>query len=241
MKCRFYLLLKGDPDLRLLRGKAIECVSLIGLAVGKEHFLADGHGIMKQLVNTQQDINSWSDDDPQISYMISAWARLCQILGDEFHQYLPLVMGPLMKAARFQPQVKVVDPDDEDEKEDDENWEFVNLGGGQQFGIASAGLEEKATACSMLVCYVKELGGKFGDYVEEVAQLMIPLLKFYFFDSVRASAAQAVAPLVSATAESKGLDAAIELWKHYFKEILSALEAEPESEIVVCFYCFYHF
>ncbi|CBY21088.1 unnamed protein product [Oikopleura dioica] len=220
-----------NEDLRLLRGKAIECVSLIGLAVGKEHFLADGHGIMKQLVNTQQDINSWSDDDPQISYMISAWARLCQILGDEFHQYLPLVMGPLMKAARFQPQVKVVDPDDE-EKEDDENWEFVNLGGGQSFGIASAGLEEKSTACSMLVCYVKELGGKFGDYVEEVATLMIPLLKFYFFDAVRCSAAQAIGPLISATAESKGLDAAIELWKHAFAEILSALEAEPENEIV---------
>ena len=33
--------------------------------------------------------------------MISAWARICQILGDEFHQYLPMVMGPLMKAASF--------------------------------------------------------------------------------------------------------------------------------------------
>lgn len=149
-------------------------------------------------------------------------------------------MGPLMKAARFQPQVKVVDPDDE-EQQDDENWEFVNLGGGQSFGIASGGLEEKATACSMLVCYVKELGGKFGDYVEEVAQLMIPLLKFYFYDAVRASAAQATAPIIAATAESKGLDAAVELWKHYFKEILSALEAEPESEIVVCFLFFCYF
>ena len=72
-------------------------------------------------------------------------------------------MGPLMKAARFQPQVQLVDPDEE-EKEDDENWEFVNIGGGQSFGIATAGLEEKATACSMLVCYAKELGGKFGNY-----------------------------------------------------------------------------
>jgi len=90
----------------------------------------------------------------------------------------------------------------------------------------------------MLVCYVKELGGKFGDYVEEVATLMIPLLKFYFFDAVRCSAAQAIGPLISATAESKGLDAAIELWKHAFAEILSALEAEPENEIVVCFMLF---
>ena len=59
---------------------------------------------MQQLVKTQQETSTWSDDDPQISYMISAWARICQILGDEFHQYLPTVMGPLLKAASFKPQ-----------------------------------------------------------------------------------------------------------------------------------------
>ena len=60
---------------------------------------------MQHLVNTQQDVNSWTDDDPQISYMISAWARMCQILGEEFHQYLPIVMGPLMRAASFKAQI----------------------------------------------------------------------------------------------------------------------------------------
>ena len=96
--------LASEPDLRLLRGKTIECVSLIGLAVGKEMFLRDAHDIMQQLVKTQQDISKWADDDPQIGYRIAAWARICQILGDEFHQYLPTVMGPLMKAASFKPQ-----------------------------------------------------------------------------------------------------------------------------------------
>lgn len=160
-----------QPDLRLLRGKTIECVSLIGLAVGKEKFLPDAHDIMQQLVKTQQDTSSWSDDDPQISYMISAWARICQILGDEFHQYLPMVMGPLMKAASFKPEVQLVDPDDVDENDNNDDWEYVNIGGGQSFGIATAGLEEKATACQMLVCYAKELGGKFEQYIEEVAQV----------------------------------------------------------------------
>ena len=66
--------------------------------------MKDAHDIMQQLVKTQQETSTWSDDDPQISYMISAWARICQILGDEFHQYLPTVMGPLLKAASFKPQ-----------------------------------------------------------------------------------------------------------------------------------------
>jgi hypothetical protein len=44
-----------------------------------------------------------SDDDPQISYMISAWARICKILGSGFAPYLPLVMGPVMKTASMKP------------------------------------------------------------------------------------------------------------------------------------------
>lgn len=35
---------------------------------------------------------------------------------------------------------------------EDDGWEFVNLGDQQSFGIKTAGLEEKATACQMLVC-----------------------------------------------------------------------------------------
>lgn len=41
--------------------------------------------------------------------MISAWARICKILGEEFAQYLPAVMPAVMQAADFKPDVTVVD------------------------------------------------------------------------------------------------------------------------------------
>ena len=41
--------------------------------------------------------------------MISAWARMCKILGKEFQQYLPVVMGPLMKTASIKPEVALLD------------------------------------------------------------------------------------------------------------------------------------
>ena len=40
---------------------------------------------------------------------------------------------------------------------DDDGWEFVNLGDQQSFGIKTAGLEEKSTACQMLVIMFSEL------------------------------------------------------------------------------------
>lgn len=42
----------------------------------------------------------------------------------------------------------------------------------------TAGLEDKNTACQMLVCYARELKEGFADYTEQVAKIMVPLLKF---------------------------------------------------------------
>ena len=52
----------------------------------------------------------------------------------------------------------------------------------QSFGIRTAGLEEKATACQMLVCYARELKEGFAEYTEQVVKIMVTHLKFYFHD-----------------------------------------------------------
>ncbi len=52
----------------------------------------------------------------------------------------------------------------------------------QSFGIRTAGLEEKATACQMLVCYARELKEGFAAYAEDVCKIMVQHLKFYFHD-----------------------------------------------------------
>uniref|UniRef100_A0A672RNX8 Importin-5-like n=1 Tax=Sinocyclocheilus grahami TaxID=75366 RepID=A0A672RNX8_SINGR len=72
-------------------------------------FMPDASAVMQLLLKTQTDFNDLEDDDPQISYMISAWARMCKILGKEFQQYLPVVMGPLMKTASIKPEVALLD------------------------------------------------------------------------------------------------------------------------------------
>lgn len=51
--------------------------------------------MMQLLLKTQSELNNMEDDSPQTSYMVSAWARMCKILGSDFQQYLPLVIEPL--------------------------------------------------------------------------------------------------------------------------------------------------
>jgi hypothetical protein len=79
------------------------------------------------LVKTQADFENLGDDDPQISYLIGALARICKILGKDFEQYLPIVMEPVLKAAAFKPEVTIHADEDTDVEEDD-NWELLNVG-----------------------------------------------------------------------------------------------------------------
>lgn len=220
-----------QKELRLLRGKTIECISLIGLAVGKEKFMQDASDVMQLLLKTQTDFSDLEDDDPQISYMISAWARMCKILGKEFQQYLPVVMGPLMKTASIKPEVALLDTQDMESMSDDDGWEFVNLGDQQSFGIKTAGLEEKATACQMLVCYAKELKEGFVEYTEQVVKLMVPLLKFYFHDGVRVAAAESM-PLLLECARVRGPEYLTQMWHFMCDALIKAIGTEPDSDVL---------
>uniref|UniRef100_A0A674HVH8 Importin 5 n=1 Tax=Taeniopygia guttata TaxID=59729 RepID=A0A674HVH8_TAEGU len=220
-----------QKELRLLRGKTIECISLIGLAVGKEKFMQDASDVMQLLLKTQTDFSDLEDDDPQISYMISAWARMCKILGKEFQQYLPVVMGPLMKTASIKPEVALLDTQDMENMSDDDGWEFVSIGDQQSFGIKTAGLEEKATACQMLVCYAKELKEGFVEYTEQVVKLMVPLLKFYFHDGVRVAAAESM-PLLLECARVRGPEYLTQMWHFMCDALIKAIGTEPESDVL---------
>lgn len=67
MPCLKYIMQHvQNPEHRLLRGKTIECISLIGLAVGKDKFMQDCNDVMQLLLKTQTDQDDLADDDPQV-------------------------------------------------------------------------------------------------------------------------------------------------------------------------------
>ncbi|KAK0159718.1 hypothetical protein PV327_010803 [Microctonus hyperodae] len=232
MPCLKYIIQNANQqEHKMLRGKTIECVSLIGLAVGQDKFINDASEVMDMLLTTHSE-GDLPDDDPQISYLISAWARLCRILGKQFEQYLPLVMGPVLRAASMKPEVALLDNEDMEGVEGDLDWQFVSLGEQQNFGIKTAGLEDKASACEMLVCYARELKEGFADYAEEVVRLMVPMLKFYFHDGVRTAAAESL-PCLLECAKIKGPQYLEGMWAYICPELLKAIDTEPESEVLL--------
>lgn len=220
----------GKDELRLLRGKAIECVSLIGMAVGKELFYKDATDIMQILLASQTGELKIDYDDPQLSYMMAAWARICRILGSDFKTYLPFVMGPVLEAASLKVEIALLNEEDKAAISDSNEWESVSLQD-QSVGIRTAGLEDKATACSMLVCYARELKQGFVDYVEPTAEVLVPLLKFPFHDDVKCAAAEAM-PYLLESAKPRGEQFVISLWNAMFEGLMGALTMDSEPPVL---------
>ncbi|CAL8124033.1 unnamed protein product [Orchesella dallaii] len=232
MPCMLYIMQNANAaELRLLRGKTIECASLIGLAVGGDKFIEDAAGIMDLLLRTQVDNGGieLADDDPQLSYMITAWARICQILGERFSPYLPMVMTPVLRTAAIKPELAMLDSDEVRDVDDAKDWEVISLGDSQNIGLHTAKLEDKAMACQMLVCYARVMKNHFRPYVDEVVKLVVPLLKFYFHDGVRSSSAEIVPHLLRCVDDNP--QDKVMLWNMLKNDLLIATDAEPESDV----------
>ncbi|KAK4740781.1 hypothetical protein SAY87_024369 [Trapa incisa] len=227
-----------DKSNRMLRAKAMECISLVGMAVGKEKFRDDAKQVMDVLMSLQR--SDMETDDPTTSYMLQAWARLCKCLGQEFLPYMSVVMPPLLKSSQLKPDVTIssVDSDDENAESDDESMETIILGD-KRIGIKTSVLEEKATACNMLCCYADELKEGFYPWIDQVTPTLVPLLKFYFHEEVRKAAISAMPELLSSAklAVEKGL--AQDRNEGYIKQLsdyiipalVEALPKEPDTEI----------
>ncbi|KAJ6961194.1 importin-5-like [Populus alba x Populus x berolinensis] len=222
----------------MLRAKSMECISLVGMAVGKDKFRDDAKQVMDVLMSLQG--SRMESDDPTISYMLQAWARLCKCLGQDFLPYMSVVMPPLLQSAQLKPDVTITsaDSDNDIDDTDDESMETITLGD-KRIGIKTSVLEEKATACNMLCCYADELKEGFFPWIDQVAPTLVPLLKFYFHEEVRKAAVSAMPELLRSAklAVEKGLaqgrnESYIKQLSDYIiPALVEALHKEPDTEI----------
>ncbi|TPX30988.1 hypothetical protein SmJEL517_g05575 [Synchytrium microbalum] len=225
-----------QKELRLLRGKAMECASLIALAVGKDMFAPNAAELIDLLKTTQAGITE--QDDPQSSYLLAAWARICKTLGHDFAPYLDIVMPPLLKSAQIKPDFAVCETEEEilEKFEDGDNWQFVEVEG-QRIGIKTDLLEEKCTAVEMVMCYARELGAEFDRYVDTILSIVIPLLKFYFHDGVRLASAAVIPQLFESMRKANAAPARVSAhWDNVSTNLMEVINQEIDPSFLCQFY-----
>eukprot|EP01111_Echinosteliopsis_oligospora_P006765 TRINITY_DN2110_c0_g1_i3.p1 TRINITY_DN2110_c0_g1~~TRINITY_DN2110_c0_g1_i3.p1 ORF type:complete len:870 (-),score=260.72 TRINITY_DN2110_c0_g1_i3:783-3392(-) len=181
-------------EYRKLRGKAMECISLIGSSVGPEKFFADAKDTMDILVQIQKEYTAGNEEHEDVMpYLHQASARMCRVLGSSFVPYLAILMPPLIATAAAKADLTVMDEDEDPGVV--EGWEFY-LVGDKKLGVHTSSLDEKAGACNMISCYADEMKEGFFPYVNQCAEVLVPLLKFYFNDGVRIACVSAMPALL---------------------------------------------
>ena len=228
-------------ELRLLRAKAMECATLIALAVGKQRMGQDATTLVQILGRIQQNIVD--ADDPQSQYLLHCWGRMCRVLGSEFVPYLPGVMPPFMQLASAKADLQLLDDEEQAAKvNQDEGWEMVPLKG-KIIGIKTSALEDKHRAIELIVIYAQNLEAAFEPYVGEImAKVALPSLAFFFHDPTRVTAAKSVPVLLNAVKKAHGDRSRQmqELWAATVDKLLEVLTAEPAIDTLAEMYqCFY--
>lgn len=109
--------------------------------------------------------------------------------------------------------------------------------GNKRITIRTSALEEKATACSMLQSYATELKGAFLPYVQDVAKILVPLIKFRYMDDVRTASMMAMPELLQSAVlglqESQpgaSQTLVFDLKNFMFAPIMEQLRVEPDVE-----------
>lgn len=232
---------ENTKELRLLRAKAMECATLIALAVGKERLGSDAMTLVQLLASIQTSITD--ADDPQSQYLMHCWGRMCRVLGQDFMPFLPSVMPPLLSLASAKADIQLLDDEEQIEAVNrEEGWELVPIKG-QVIGIKTSALDEKHMAIELLVVYAQFLEAAFAPYVVDVMEkIALPGLAFFFHDPVRVVSAKCVPQLLNSYKKCFGhpSNETHALWNITVDRLMEVLNAEPAVDTLAEMYqCFY--
>ncbi|KAG6004336.1 hypothetical protein E4U21_001149 [Claviceps maximensis] len=232
---------QSEKDYRLLRGKAMECATLIALAVGRERLGQDAMTLVNLLANIQANITD--ADDPQAQYLMHCWGRMCRVMGSDFVPFLENVMPPLLELAMAKADIQLLDDDEQAEQMNGEDgWEFVPLKG-KMIGIRTSTMDDKHMAIELLVVYAQVLEAAFAPFVANIMEkIALPGLAFFFHDPVRYISAKLVPQLLSSYKKAYGCPSneLAGLWTATVGKLLEVLSAEPSIETLAEMYqCFY--
>eukprot|EP00403_Amphidinium_massartii_P031073 CAMPEP_0178407226 /NCGR_PEP_ID=MMETSP0689_2-20121128/19318_1 /TAXON_ID=160604 /ORGANISM="Amphidinium massartii, Strain CS-259" /LENGTH=1058 /DNA_ID=CAMNT_0020028291 /DNA_START=291 /DNA_END=3464 /DNA_ORIENTATION=- len=220
-----------------LRGKAFECISLFGYAVGKERFAPAARQSMTAMLATPA-----SADEFQTACLRDSMERMCKVLGADFAPFLPSllpgILGTLSMDALVIPGSDASGEGDVDEEAEDEITIPTETGFAK---VRTSQITEVLSVVSMLCVFIKETGVSFFDYIKPTVQALSRILGcadsvLKLASNVRDAVYPCWAELVEAASKaipSRGKEAqdiVVELVQTFVEKVGSDLARSEEPE-----------
>ncbi|KEP59806.1 UNVERIFIED_CONTAM: HEAT repeat-containing protein [Hammondia hammondi] len=209
-------------ELRSLRGKAIECISIVGLSVSREQFAEDGKVAMEAMLQIAESTATCEDTkassccsqatqhrcmdeegDAVREYLTEALGRMCRAMGADFLVYLPRILPRLLEVLTVKPKELKAE-----EAEDDEDMTYVILDSNTSLGLKTSLLEEQSRALDLLCTITTVLqdpltsaslsSAQFspGSFLQPLAEAVFPLLTHVLSEDIKQKALETMASLI---------------------------------------------
>lgn len=231
-----------------LRGKAMQCVGLIGDAVGEEMFFPDAVEIMEILIgalNANSGGGSSGGDDSLFDYILPACCRIAKALGQRFTPYLPYVMPSVLSAAVAVVEFTMEDADDSatvGEQSIDEETGLESLvlalhgGVKKKVTMNTHAVQQKNQAARMIFEIAESLNGHLFPFLPQCFDAISGIVTDKHSSEARSAASLALAKLFDAALDAVKIGAAptafgISAMESCVHKMLAAVQGEinPES------------
>lgn len=196
---------------RQVQCRAVEGLSLLFTAVGKDVSQSNLPAFLQHLEQLQAQEAEWPADDTMREFLPAAWLRMAQHLGAEFAPWLSVVLPHLLQVIQAPLDFRPVENDagQEDDADGNDNVELVRVNG-KTVGLNTSALDEKAGALDTLTALLQNVGvsGVSADVARVAFDSVLPLVNFEWSVGVRAGAVEAGAAAIESLAVHSLPDAA---------------------------------
>mmetsp|Transcript_76341 Transcript_76341/g.182761 ORF Transcript_76341/g.182761 Transcript_76341/m.182761 type:complete len:1118 (-) Transcript_76341:59-3412(-) len=217
-----------------LRGKSFECMSLLGIAVGKEKFLNDAKEAIGAMMSTQVEA-----DDVQREYIKEASERICTCLKKDFAQFLPPLLPGIFRNLRLD---ELNNQAGNSGADDDDDYVKVLTGDGKTVRVHTEKFQDMMQSVQLLHTFVTEMEGGYFEAIPDTAKVLLPLLTAtdemsMLCDEVRGTALQVWSLLiksarVGAQERAQNNEMAKELLKTGLQAVFGQLEQNQETDFL---------
>mmetsp|Transcript_36039 Transcript_36039/g.57411 ORF Transcript_36039/g.57411 Transcript_36039/m.57411 type:complete len:596 (-) Transcript_36039:515-2302(-) len=157
----------GEKEQRL-RGKAFECMSLLGVAVGKETFLPDAKEAIEAMLTMGQQA-----DETQREYIKEAVERIVHCLKKDFKPFCPYVLPNVFKKLDLSSDAQ--EAHQVSGNEEDDTIEITHKG--KLVKVKTERFEEMHQSAMLLNSFCTEMEEAFFEFVEPSATALLPLFE----------------------------------------------------------------
>jgi len=220
----------NQKEYKQVRGQAIECLTIMGEAVGKAEFQKAAIEVIAAMLAIQQ--NHIEEADPQKAYLLAGWQRLSSLLKQDFTPYLKEIVPSLftlIEAIIKSYEKRLSSARDDDDAYDTKNALGENEADGKLLHSANTSdSEEVALAVKMLATFLQESSEGYLPFVDKTSEIFTYLLAKCKNDTVRLTCAKALPALMAVlgTSDSSEKERIIVMTSNMFMNLLWNLYGE---------------